>query len=127
MLIIELPFATPLRGNAKFTNPGAAETESEVFRTAFRLTLAVLELSWARAVDDNPPVAIKAARRAKGNAALALRVCLLDWCLDKEVKFRFSALHSKRGREPTENYRTALADHLSGVASTFPGSPFSIR
>jgi hypothetical protein len=47
MLIVELPLATPLGTSGKFTNPGAAETVSDVVNTALRLTLAVLELSWA--------------------------------------------------------------------------------
>ena len=87
MLIIELPFATPFRTNAKLTNPGAADTDSDVFNTAFKLTVAVFELSCACAVGDNPPVAIRAARRAKGSATLALRICPVDWRLVREVKF----------------------------------------
>ena len=43
--IAALPFATPPGTNAKLTRPGDALRVREVVKTAFKLTVAILELS----------------------------------------------------------------------------------
>jgi hypothetical protein len=87
-----LPFATPFGGSAKFTNPGAADTVRDVVRTAFRLILAMFELSWACATDGNPAPSSSPARSAKSRATPGERARRVDSSLNVEVKFRFSAL-----------------------------------
>src|SRR6202158_4928389 len=92
MLIVELPFATPFRTSAKFTNPGAADTVSDVDKTAFRLMLPVFELRWACAIDGNPAVASRPARSAKRSTTRGCRESPINLRLDIGVEFRFSAL-----------------------------------
>jgi hypothetical protein len=95
MLIVELPFATPFGGNAKFTKPGTAATVSDVDKTAFRFTLPVFELNWASAIVERPAMPSRPATRANRNAARGRRGRSVDSRLDEEVKFRFSGLRTK--------------------------------
>jgi len=46
-----LPVEMPLRRRAKLTKPGAAVIVTELFSAALRFTLAVLDFSWALAVE----------------------------------------------------------------------------
>src|ERR1043166_1655875 len=68
-VMLELPFAVPFGTNVKFTVAGAAATVSDSARTAFRFTLATLELSCAReagekaAASASPPTIIQAFRK----------------------------------------------------------------
>jgi hypothetical protein len=51
MVTGELPVEVPLRRRAKLTNPGAAVIVMELFSVALRFTLAILEFSWALALE----------------------------------------------------------------------------